>query len=188
MIDALFFRRITFSFFEATAVHCASDTVTVVVYVGSCVSSGTGGGRGLLCTNNKPSTPRYSPLGKPAHPIDRPTGTIKQLFWGGGAFFFFCLRFAPFELQQSNQQNNNKNESLFLYCSMPLFSYIITTAQYPLNYVLQCLLFFCVWWLCMAINISVQNNSGLLPDIILLTPGRRVPRTMFFPWRLVQSI
>ena len=40
--------------------------------------NGTGRG-GLLCANNKPSTPRYSPLGKPAHPTDRPTGTIKQL-------------------------------------------------------------------------------------------------------------
>ena len=32
---------------------------------------------------------------------------------------------------------------------------------------------FCyVWWLCMAIiNISVQYNGGLLPDIILLTRG-----------------
>ena len=27
------------------------------------------------------------------------------------------------------------------------------------------------WWLCMVINISVQYNGGLLPDIILLTHG-----------------
>ena len=27
------------------------------------------------------------------------------------------------------------------------------------------------WWLCMVINISVQYNDGLLPDIILLTQG-----------------
>ena len=36
------------------------------------------------------------------------------------------------------------------------------------------LLFLCfvfVWWLCMALNISVQYNGGLLPDIILLTQG-----------------
>ena len=39
MIDALFFSRITFSFFEATAVHCASDAAA---YVGCCVGSGTG--------------------------------------------------------------------------------------------------------------------------------------------------
>ena len=45
---------------------------------------------------------------------------------------------------------------------------------YPLNYILVyttvayvCYVFF--WWLCMAINISVQYNGGLLPDIILLT-------------------
>ena len=31
----------------------------------------------------------------------------------------------------------------------------------------------------MAINMSVQHNGGLLPDIILLTQGR-VPRTVFF--------
>ena len=34
--------------------------------MGCCVDSGTGGGGGLLCANNKPSTPRYPPLGKPA--------------------------------------------------------------------------------------------------------------------------
>ena len=27
------------------------------------------------------------------------------------------------------------------------------------------------WWLCMVINISVQYNGGLLPDVILLTQG-----------------
>ena len=31
---------------------------------------------------------------------------------------------------------------------------------------------FCyVWWLCMAININVHYNGGLLSDIILLTQG-----------------
>ena len=33
----------------------------------------------------------------------------------------------------------------------------------------------------MAINISVQNNGGLLPDMIVLAQGQRVPRTVFFP-------
>ena len=42
MTDELFFSRITFSFFEATAVHCASDAATMVAYVGCCVGSGTG--------------------------------------------------------------------------------------------------------------------------------------------------
>ena len=42
MIDELFFSRITFSFFETTAVHCASDAATIVAYVGCCVGSGTG--------------------------------------------------------------------------------------------------------------------------------------------------
>ena len=92
MIDALFSSRITFSFFEATAVHYASDAVTMVAYVGCCVGSGTAGGGGYCVQITNPSTPRYSPLGKPAHPTDRPTGTIKQLFGGGGLFFssFVC--------------------------------------------------------------------------------------------------
>ena len=42
MIDALFLSRITFSFFEATAVHCTSDAVTMVAYVKCCDGSGTG--------------------------------------------------------------------------------------------------------------------------------------------------
>ena len=42
MIDALFFSRIRFSFFEATAVHCASNAATMVAYVRCCVGSGTG--------------------------------------------------------------------------------------------------------------------------------------------------
>ena len=43
--------------------------------------------------------------------------------------------------------------------------------HYPLSYVLHCLLFCFVWWLCMAINTSVQYNGGLFPDIVLLTQG-----------------
>ena len=48
MIDALFSSRITFSFFEATSVHCASDAVTMVAYVGCCFGSGTRGGEGFI--------------------------------------------------------------------------------------------------------------------------------------------
>ena len=91
MIDAMLFSRITFWFFEATAVHCASDAVTMVAYVGCCAGSGTGGGGGgLLCANNKPSNPRYSPLGKPVHSTDRPTGTIAAFGGGGGFLFIFA--------------------------------------------------------------------------------------------------
>ena len=39
---------------------------------------------------------------------------------------------------------------------------------YPFNYVLHCLLFCYVRCPCMAINVSVQYNEGLLPDITLL--------------------
>ena len=42
MVDALVFSRITFSFFEAITVHCASDVATMVAYVGCYVGSGTG--------------------------------------------------------------------------------------------------------------------------------------------------
>ena len=77
MIDALFFSRIPFPFFEATAVPSASDAVTMVVYVGYCVDSGTGGGAGVIVY-------KY-------HPMDRPTGTIKWLLFLGTFFFFFLL-------------------------------------------------------------------------------------------------
>ena len=40
MTDALFFSRITLSYFEATAVHCASDAATMVTFVRCCVGSG----------------------------------------------------------------------------------------------------------------------------------------------------
>ena len=52
---------------------------------------------------------------------------------------------------------------------MALLSYLVHY-YYPLNYVLQCLMFCYVWWLCMVINISVQYNGGFVPDIRLLTP------------------
>ena len=93
VINALFFSRITFSFFEATAVHCASDADTMVAYICGVLCwqwNGREVGGGLLCANNKPFTLRYSPLRKPAHPTDRPTGTIKQLFFWGVFFFFFA--------------------------------------------------------------------------------------------------
>ena len=122
--------------FWATAVHCANDAVTIMAYVGCCVGSGTGRGRGLLRANNKPSTPRYSPLGKPAHPIDRPTGTTKQLFLFGGAFFFAYLRLAPFEPQQSAEQHQKWAPIFVLFDATTIVYY-----NNPLNYVLQCLLF-----------------------------------------------
>ena len=48
MIDALFLSRITFSFFEATAVHCASDTVTIAAYVGAELAVERKGGGGVI--------------------------------------------------------------------------------------------------------------------------------------------
>ena len=72
MIDALFFSRIMFSFFEATSVHCASDAVTMVAYVGCYVGSETGEGGGYCVQTTKPSpraTHRWE--NRPTRPTDR---------------------------------------------------------------------------------------------------------------------
>ena len=44
---------------------------------------------------------------------------------------------------------------------------VINLFHYVQYYTMFCLVF--VWCPCMAINVSVQYNGGLLPDIILLT-------------------
>ena len=94
MIDALFFSRITCFFFKQQQ-YIVLVTPSLWWHMwGAVLAVEREGEGGLLCANNKPSTPRYSPLGKPAHSIDRPTGTIKQLSFLGGPFFF-CLRLAP---------------------------------------------------------------------------------------------
>ena len=126
--------------------------------------NGRGGG-GLLCANNKPSTPRYSPLGKPTHPTDRPTGIIKQLFFCLRLFFFFSLapcvfRAAAIEPQQSSRSNRAAATSRKTTKMSPYFC-IVRCHCYRIL-LPQCLLFCDVWWLCMAINISVQHNGGLL--------------------------
>ena len=61
-------------------------------------------------------------------------------------------------------QNNDRSlpDNLLL-TQAPLFSYGLMATL---------ILMFCyVWWLCMAINMTVQYNGGLLPDIMLLTQG-----------------
>ena len=55
---------------------------------------------------------------------------------------------------------------ILLLTKAPLFVWFDGTII--MYYVLQCRLFCYVWWLCMAINISVQYNGGLLSDIIIL--------------------
>ena len=71
------------------------------------------------------------------------------------------------------QYNGGFPPDILLLTQAPIFLWfdgtIIIHDCYPLDYVLQYLLFFYAWWLCMAINISVHHNGGLLPDIILLT-------------------
>ena len=67
------------------------------------------------------------------------------------------------------------------YTQAPVFVWFDGTSivyYYPLNYILlQCLLLCYASWLCMVVNISVQYNGGLLPDIILLTQGNYNRRT-----------
>ena len=51
---------------------------------------------------------------------------------------------------------------------------IIVYYYYLFNYIPGTVLSFglgCVWWPGMAIIVSVKNNGGSLPDIILLTQG-----------------
>ena len=91
VIDALFFSRITSSFFEAASVHCASDAVTMVGYVGCCVGSGTGEGGGVIVCKKQTLLPALLTAGKPGPP-DRPTdGHHKAAIFLGGDFFFILL-------------------------------------------------------------------------------------------------
>ena len=73
------------------------------------------------------------------------------------------------------QYNGGFLPDILLLTQAPSFVWFDDTTivyyYYPLNYVLQYLLFCYVWWLCMVMNISVQYNGGPLPDIILLTQG-----------------
>ena len=69
------------------------------------------------------------------------------------------------------QYNGGFLHDILLLTQAPIFVWPFVYDYYPLNHVLQCLLFCYVWWLCMAINITEQYNGGLLPDIILLTQG-----------------
>ena len=50
----------------------------------------------------------------------------------------------------------------------PMKQYVITTLL-ELYYIVSVVLAFFFWCPCMAINVSVQYNSGLVPDIILFT-------------------
>ena len=77
VIDALFFNRITFSFFEATAVHCASDAVTMVAYVGCCDGSVTGGGGGVIVCKQQKFHPTLLTAGKTGPPDRPPDGHHK---------------------------------------------------------------------------------------------------------------
>ena len=45
----------------------------------------------------------------------------------------------------------------------------ITTTMCDVYYIVSGLLLMFFWCPCMAINVNVQYNGGLLPDIILLT-------------------
>ena len=66
-------------------------------------------------------------------------------------FSFFANRNTP-----KNMQVLHKINTMF-------------TAALMMYYVVDVLLLFCVRCPCMAINVSVRYDGGLLPDIILLT-------------------
>ena len=53
------------------------------------------------------------------------------------------------------------------------------TAALMMYYVVDVLLLFCVWCPCMAINVSVRYDGGLLPDIIPLTECYYAASTRF---------
>ena len=67
-------------------------------------------------------------------------------------------------LRGSKQNDTTSGESVETPCSGFLFiAFVMYIATTMCDGVLHCL--------CMVINISVQYNGGLLPDIILLTQG-----------------
>ena len=61
---------------------------------------------------------------------------------------------------------------LFLYGSFDgtIIDIIISTILLTMYYKTVFFMFCYDWWLCMAINISVQYDGRFLPDIILLAP------------------
>ena len=62
------------------------------------------------------------------------------------------------------------SKPLFLYGSIVLLSTLISTILVTMYYNSCGMLGYYWWLLCMmVINVSVQYNGGLLPDIILLT-------------------
>ena len=69
---------------------------------------------------------------------------------------------------------------ILLWTQAPIFVWfdgtIVVYYYYPFNYVLQCLLFCYVWWLCMAINVSVEWASPrhYTVDPRLLPSGTRL--------------
>ena len=63
----------------------------------------------------------------------------------------------------------------FAFAAYETVVYTITLLDYVLHYIVSVLFLLftekseVVWYPCMAVNVSVQNNGGLLPDIIRLT-------------------
>ena len=62
---------------------------------------------------------------------------------------------------------------------MALLSHIITTLFDDVYYIV--FVSFFVWCPCVAIDVSIQYNDGLLQDIILLTQGHSLPRHYTVP-------
>ena len=188
MIDALFFSRIPILFLKQQQ-YIVLVTPSLSWHICGVLCwqwNGRGGGCYCVEITNPPPRATHRWENRPTHPTDRPTGTTYFSF--GGLFFFACALHLSSRSNRAAATSRTTTKMSPYFCIVRCHYYRTVYYYYPLNYVLQCLLFCYVWWLWMAINISVQNSGGLLPDMILLTQGQRVPRTVFFPWRIVQSI
>ena len=67
-------------------------------------------------------------------------------------------------------QDKNGYFTINMYGWDPILKIIITTMFDGVLHYCSCFVFTGFFWCpCMAINVSIQYNGGLLPDIILLT-------------------
>ena len=99
--------------------------------------------------------------------LDGPLPLVAKLFCRSFHVPFLLSR----EILQLLKNKSRSGTELFAKKVLRFDGTIIVYYYYPFNYVLYRLLFCYVWWPCMAINISVQYNGGLLPDIKLLARG-----------------
>ena len=86
-----------------------------------------------------------------------------------------CYTLTLIAMQGHQENSKNKNNVVIIYCqyndrSLP-DNLLLTQAPIFVWFDGTIILTLCyIWWLCMVMNISVQYNGGLLPDIILSEP------------------